>query len=132
MKMLSRRSATAGMLLGPLAPAALSVIANAAAQTADLAAPAKAGGWREDYAYSLGIHAYIFGFPWIYLPTIRWSWVNVPKPPGSITPYAALNHFYNVQKLADASYRDGGAPNNDTLYSIAWIDVRKVCFGVQF
>jgi hypothetical protein len=39
--------------------------------------------------------------------------------------YAALNHFFNVRTLADASYRDGGAPNNDTLYSIAWIDVRK-------
>jgi hypothetical protein len=124
----SRRAATAGILLGPLVPTTLGLIAStggAAAQAADVAAPAKAGGWREDYAYSLGIQAYIFGFPWIYLPTIRWSWVTVPKPPGSITPYAALSHFYNVQKLADASYRDGGAPNNDTLYSIAWIDVRK-------
>jgi hypothetical protein len=95
------------------------------AQTADAAAPVKVTGWREDYAYSLGLQAYIFGFPWIYLPTIRWSWVTQPKPPSGITPYAALNHFFNVQKLADASYRDGGAPNNDTLYSIAWMDVRK-------
>jgi hypothetical protein len=56
---------------------------------------------------------------------VRWSWVAVPKPPTGITPCAALKHFFNVRTLADASYRDGGAPNNDTLYSIAWIDVRK-------
>lgn len=42
-----------------------------------------------------------------------------------MTPYAALNHFFNVRNLVNASYRDGGSPNNDTLYSIAWIDVRK-------
>lgn len=87
-------------------------------------APAKSD-WREDYAYTLGMQAYVFGFPYVYLPSLRWSWVTVPKPPGSITPYAPLNHFYNVRDLATAAYRDGGAPNNDTLYSIAWVDVSK-------
>jgi len=77
------------------------------------------------YAYTLGLQAYVFGFPWIYLPSLRWNWVTVPKPEGSVTPYAPLNHFYHARKLADASYRDGGAPNNDTLYSIAWVDVSK-------
>ena len=105
-KMLSRGAATAGILLAPLTPTALSLVANAggaAAQTADPAAaarvgfPTKPGGWREDYAYSLGIQAYVFGFPWVYLPTIRWSWVTQPKPLGGITPYAALNHFFNVR-----------------------------------
>ena len=81
--------------------------------------------WREDYAYTLGVQAYIFGFPYVYLPSLRWAWVTVPKPSGSITPYAPLNHFHHVGTLADASYRDGGAPNNDTLYSIAWVDVSK-------
>jgi hypothetical protein len=23
----------------------------------------------------------------------------------------------------DATYRDGGCPNNDTLYSLAWVDL---------
>jgi hypothetical protein len=87
--------------------------------------PNKKADWREDYAYTLGVQAFIFGFPYIYLPSLRWSWVTVPKPEGSITPYAPLNHFYHVRKLADATYRDGGAPNDDTLYSIAWVDVSK-------
>jgi hypothetical protein len=81
--------------------------------------------WREDYAYTLGVQAYVFGFPYVYLPSLRWSWVTVPKPAGSVTPYAPLNHFHHVRNLADATYRDGGSPNNDTLYSIAWVDVSK-------
>lgn len=36
-----------------------------------------------------------------------------------------MNHFYNVRNLATPAYRDGGSPNNDTLYSIAWVDVSK-------
>lgn len=81
--------------------------------------------WQEQYAYTLGMQAYVFGFPYVYLPRLRWNWVTQPKPAGSITPYAPLNQFYNVRDLATAAYRDGGAPNNDTLYSIAWIDVTK-------
>lgn len=81
--------------------------------------------WREQNAYTLGMQAYVFGFPYVYLPSLRWNWVTQPKPPGSITPYAPVNHFYNVRSLANASYRGGGSPNQDTLYSIAWVDVSK-------
>lgn len=81
--------------------------------------------WREQYAYTLGMQAYVFGFPYVYLSSLRWDWVTQPKPPGSITPYAPVNHFYNVRSLANASYRGGGSPNQDTLYSIAWVDVSK-------
>lgn len=87
--------------------------------------PAFPADWRETYAYAQGMQAYVFGFPYIYLPSLRWDWVTQPKPPGSITPYAPVNHFYNVKALANASYRGGGSPNQDTLYSIAWVDVRK-------
>lgn len=51
-----------------------------------------------------GCRPYVFGFPYIYLPSLRWDWVTQPKPPGSITPYAPVNHFYNVKALANASY----------------------------
>lgn len=81
--------------------------------------------WREQYAYTLGMQAYVFGFPYVYLPSLRWNWVTQPKPADSITPYAPLNHFYNVRNLATPAYHDGGSPNNDTLYSIAWVDVSK-------
>jgi hypothetical protein len=80
--------------------------------------------WREEYAYTLGIQAYVFGFPWVYLPLIRWLWVTQQKNPERV-PYAPLNRFWHSRELTDASYRDGGSPNNDTLYSMAWIDLRR-------
>src|SRR5450759_3541462 len=80
--------------------------------------------WREEYAYTLGVQAYTFGFPWVYLPEIRWQWVTQPRNPKWV-PYAALNHFWHSAQLTNAEYRDGGSPNNDTMYSVAWLDVRK-------
>jgi len=78
--------------------------------------------WREEYAYTQGVQAFVFGFPWMYLPTLRYLWTTVPRDPVR-TPYAPLNQFWHMRNLTDASYRDGGSPNNDTLYSIAWLDV---------
>ena len=64
------------------------------------------------------------GYPWVYLAQIRYGWVTQPRNPDTI-PYAALNHFAHIKDLADASYRDGGSPNQDTIYSMAWVDLRK-------
>lgn len=80
--------------------------------------------FRENYAYTLGIQAYIFAFPYSYNSDLRWLWVTQPINPER-TPYAPLNQFWHHRHLADASYRDGGTPNNDTLYSIAWLDLAK-------
>jgi len=33
-------------------------------------------GWEEEYAYSLGLQAYVYGFPWIYLTQLRWLWTT--------------------------------------------------------
>ena len=81
--------------------------------------------WREQYAYSLGVQAYIFGFPYVYLPSLRADWVTRPKSADELPLYAPINHFSHVRALADASYRGGGSPNQDTLYSTAWLDVGK-------
>jgi hypothetical protein len=87
-------------------------------------ADAQPSQWREDYAYSLGMQAYIYGFPWIFLPTMRWNWTVHSLLPKK-SPDAPVNHFWHARRLANASYRFGGAPNNDTLYSIAWLDVTR-------
>jgi hypothetical protein len=81
--------------------------------------------WREQHAYTLGVQAYIFGFPYVYLPSLRADWVTRPKSANELPLYAPINHFSHVKTLADASYRGGGSPNNDTLYSHAWLDVGK-------
>ena len=80
--------------------------------------------WRKKYAYHLGVFADIFGYPWTFLPWVRWSWVTQPIDP-KMTPYAALNQWWHCRQLTTAEYRDGGSPNNDALYSAAWVDMRK-------
>jgi hypothetical protein len=80
--------------------------------------------WQEEYAYSLGLQALIYGFPYIYNAFTRYKWTNIPQDPKHV-PYAPVNHFWHASELIDATYRDGGCPNNDTLYSVAWVDLSK-------
>jgi hypothetical protein len=78
--------------------------------------------WRGEYAYTLGEQAFVYGFPYIYYAQLRHAWVTQPRDPAT-TPYAPVNHFWHAQHLIDAAYRDGGCPNNDTLYSVAWVNL---------
>src|ERR1700754_2139982 len=78
--------------------------------------------WRAEYAYTAGVQAFIYGFPYIYNAQIRRDWVTRPRNP-ALVPYAAVNQFWHASQLMDETYRDGGCPNNDTLYSVAWLDL---------
>ncbi len=72
--------------------------------------------WREQNAYTLGVQAYLYSFPWAYMPDARWTRTeDVDRQ---------ANRFDHVRKLEDASHLSGGAPNNDTLYSRAWLYVK--------
>ncbi len=79
--------------------------------------------WNYKFAYTLGVQAYIYGFPWINMAKYRWEWVTQPPTPDNDHPYAPLNKFSHATTLKDASYRGGGNPNTDTLYSVAWLDL---------
>ncbi len=79
--------------------------------------------WKENYAYTLGLQAYVVGYPYVSMPALRYAYVAVP-PPNPQTPYAPLNQFFHFRDLADASYQGGGGTNNDTLYSTAWLDLK--------
>ena len=101
------------MLLAVACVASLSAATGrASAQDAD---------WREEQAYTLGVQAFIYGFPWIYFAQLRWQWVTQPPPDPNAWPYAPLNEFCHAQELATAESQLGGSPNVDTLYSTAWI-----------
>jgi len=80
--------------------------------------------WREQYAYSVGMASYSYVFPYLYMSQLRWTWTTQPRDPVDM-PYMALNHFWHATHLSNADYRDGGSPNNDTLYSAAWVDVSE-------
>jgi hypothetical protein len=82
---------------------------------------AAAEDWREQYAYSVGIQAYIYAGPLLYLTQLRYKWTT----DATSFPYAPLNRFYHFRKIADAGYKDGGSPNNDTLYSWGFFDLSK-------
>ena len=86
--------------------------------------------WQEQYAYSLGLQAYIYGFPWIYLSQLRWLWTTeggkaLAKAKGLTLPWAPLNTFWNSPQLATPDNTTGGSPNHDTLYSVAWLDLSR-------
>ncbi|HVP02582.1 MAG TPA: DUF1254 domain-containing protein [Solirubrobacteraceae bacterium] len=76
-----------------------------------------------DTGLALGAKAYEYGIP--LLDTARIfttaTSVNVPDANG----HGPVNRFANVFKLADASEKTVNAPNNDTPYSIAWLDLSK-------
>ncbi|PQO26236.1 DUF1254 domain-containing protein [Blastopirellula marina] len=99
------------------------VRAQEAKPPAAAAAPATSA-WKEEYARSVGITAYTYAFPYYYNAQLRWKWVGEPGENGK-NGYASVNHFFHAKRLTTAKYRDGGSPNNDTLYSIAWVDVSK-------
>lgn len=78
--------------------------------------------WQEEYGYSVGVSAYLYGFPYLYFSFLRWMWVT--QDPGTRPqPFAEVNQFWHARRLSLPSYRGGGSPNNDTLYSTAWVDV---------
>jgi hypothetical protein len=108
------RSIQVSLLLAAVCAIGLSS-ATASASTAE-------EEWREEFAYTLGVQAYIYGFPWIFLPQIRWEYVTQPTDPAYV-PYAALNQFWNARYLMNASNRSGGSPQSDTLYSMCWANL---------
>lgn len=104
---------TVALTLGPLI-IAIFLAGNVIAE------PEQEESWREQYAYSVGMAAYPYTLPYLFNSQLRWMWTNLDRNPERY-PYAAINHFYHAPKLTDASYRDGGGPNNDTVYSSAWL-----------
>ncbi len=77
--------------------------------------------WREEYAYTLGVQAYIYAFPLIYMSELRYDWSNVPES----SFYSGLNQFHHKKVLSNhINFTSGGSPNQDTFYSFGWVDLR--------
>ncbi len=76
----------------------------------------------EDEAKQIAEEAYIFGYPLVTLEFTRRVTTNVAEPNGLRAP---MGQFVSARTYPDASYKDVTAPNADTLYSSAWLDVAK-------
>jgi len=81
-----------------------------------------AAGLTEKEAAELGVQAYIYGYPLVTMEMTRRVVTNVAEPAGA---HAPMNQFANLRRYPDASFRDVTAPNADTLYSSAFLDLSK-------
>ncbi|MFO0865094.1 MAG: DUF1254 domain-containing protein [Gemmataceae bacterium] len=70
----------------------------------------------------IGVQAYIYGYPLVTMETTRRVMTNVASPKGT---HAPMGQFMLMRRYPDASFRDVTAPNADTLYSTAWLDLAK-------
>lgn len=78
--------------------------------------------WEEEFAYTLGVQAYVHLFPWLYNSLLRWAWDTRGAPTIGKIPANSLGH---QRVLTDATFRDGGRPNNDTLYTTGFLDLSR-------
>lgn len=71
-------------------------------------------------AVEIAAEAYIYGYSLITTEVTRVQMSNVPKETGLTAP---MGQFINVKRYPPGDYRGVSAPNADTLYSLAWVDV---------
>src|SRR5262245_3138148 len=76
---------------------------------------------RDDPA-AIGIDAYIYGYPLITMEYTRRVMTNAEGPDGA---HAPMGRFARLREYPPASNHDVTAPNADTLYTLAWLDVGK-------
>lgn len=66
--------------------------------------------------------AYVYGYPLVTMEMTRRVMTNVASAAGT---HAPMGQMIKARSYPDASFRDVTAPNADTLYTTAWIDVGK-------
>jgi uncharacterized protein (TIGR03000 family) len=76
----------------------------------------------EAEAFQLGTEAYIYGYPLITMEITRRVMTNAAEPKDH---HAPMGQFFNARNYPNSSFRDVTAPNADTLYSAAWLDLSK-------
>lgn len=68
----------------------------------------------------LATDAYIYGYPLVTMEMTRRIMTNVAEPKGT---HAPMGQLIKLRQYPDASFRDVTAPNADTLYTTAFLDV---------
>ena len=111
--LIDRRAATAGML-SLLTGSSITTLAHAGLGELNL------GEGLEDFW--LATDAYIYGYPLVTMEMTRRVITNVARPEGTKAP---MGHIIKLRQYPDASFRDVTAPNADTLYTTAFVDVGK-------
>jgi hypothetical protein len=76
------------------------------------------GAYQSVRIFKDGVQAYLFGYPLVLMDVTRQAAVD-PQT-GQQAP---ANHFIHALSFPDHNFRTVVRPNNDTLYSSAWIDL---------
>lgn len=66
--------------------------------------------------------AYIYGYPLVTMEFTQRVMTNTAKPAGT---HAPMGQFLLMRSYPNAAFKDVTAPNADTLYSTAWLDLAK-------
>ncbi len=72
--------------------------------------------------FLLAIEAYTFGYPLVTMEMTRRVITNVAAPEGTKAPMGQIS---KLREYPNAAFRDITAPNADTLYTSAWLDLGK-------
>jgi hypothetical protein len=72
--------------------------------------------------FEIAKDAYIYGYSLITTEVTRVQMSNVDKVEGL---HAPMGQFINVKRYPPADFRGVSAPNADTLYSLAWVDLTE-------
>src|SRR5262245_44438319 len=84
--------------------------------------PTRAQSLSPAEARQIAEDAYIYGYSLITTEVTRVQMTNVPAAENVKAP---MNQFANVKRYPPGDYRGVSAPNADTLYSVAWIDLAQ-------
>ena len=104
-----------------VALACAALVATAAVASADPASD-------YDTGLALGTQAYQYGVPLLDTDRIFTSSTSVTVC-DHVTGHGPVNQFCSIRNLATADQRTVNAPNNDTPYSLAWLDLSKQPHG---
>jgi hypothetical protein len=108
--MLTMRRIFLGLLCGLVA-----VVGTAAAESPEAAI-------RQHEARDTAVEAYIYAYPLVTMELTRRTMTNTVKAEGTKAP---MGEFVRMREYPNAQFRDVTAPNADTLYTQAWVDVSR-------
>ncbi|MCC7086226.1 MAG: DUF1254 domain-containing protein [Pirellulales bacterium] len=83
---------------------------------------ASAENLSDEEAFKIGADTYVYGYPLVTMEITRRVMTNAVSPEGT---HAPMGQFVLMRRYPDATFTDVTAPNADTLYSTAWLDLAK-------
>jgi len=117
---MKKSSSTSGLGFGARATTlALAFIALAASRAAAQQGPAPLSA---SEAVGIATDAYIFGYPLVTVEMTRRVVTNTAAPVGL---HAPMGQFASAREYPTAAFKDVTAPNADTLYSSAFLNLSK-------